>query len=217
VNGIHDMGGMHGFGPILREDDEPLFHHDWEARVLALALATPSLSNLDAGRHQMELIPPSEYLRMSYYERWFCILRDLLVQIGTLTAEEVATARPAANAPKQSPLLRPEAVSAALTTVGSYARPNTATGRFAPGDPVRARNINPTGHTRLPRYVRGRCGTIAACNGAFVYPDSHARGNGEDPQPLYTVKFHARDLWGEEASANDTIYLDLWEPYLEPR
>jgi nitrile hydratase len=216
VNGIHDMGGMHGFGPIRREPNEPLFHHDWEARIFALTFAAPTLTNVDAGRHRMESIPPPDYLRMSYYERWLHVIGDLLLDSGTVTAAELATCHPAADAPTRQPALRPEAVGPAFTMIGSYARPAEAAPKFATGDAIRARNINPEGHTRLPRYVRGHCGTIAACHGSFVYPDSHARGDGEDPQPLYTVRFAARELWGEEAAAADAVYVDLWEPYLEP-
>jgi nitrile hydratase len=217
VNGIHDMGGMHGFGPIVREPNEPLFHHEWEERIFALTFAAPTLTNVDAGRHRMESMPASDYLRMSYFERWLYAIDGLLLDCGAVTAEELATGRAAADAPKQTPALRPEAVGPAFTTPGSYARPSVATPQFAVGDAVRARNINPTGHTRLPRYVRGRCGTITASRGAFVFPDSHARGDGEDPRPLYTVRFAARELWGEEAAAADAVYVDLWEPYLEPR
>jgi nitrile hydratase len=217
MTGIHDMGGMHGFGPIAPEPNEPWFHHDWEARILALTMAAPTLANVDAGRHRMEAIPPSDYLRMTYYERWLDAIGGLLLDSGAVTAEELATGRPAADAPRRTPLLPPEAVGPAFTTPGSYARQSGAAPRFAVGDAVRARNINPVGHTRLPRYVRGRCGTITACHGAFVYPDSHAAGLGEDPQPLYTVKFAARALWGEAAAAADAVYVDLWEPYLDPR
>jgi nitrile hydratase len=211
------MGGMHGLGPLRIERDEPLFHNDWEARVFAISLASPTSASVDAGRHRMELIPGPDYLRMSYYERWLCILGDMLVENGSVTPEELASARPADRAVKASPQLPAEAVEAAFTTPGSYARETTVPPRFLPGDIVRARNMNPEGHTRLPRYARGRCGTILRYHGAHVFPDSNAHGDGENPQPLYTVEFSAVELWGDGAAAGDSVCLDLWEPYLEPR
>jgi nitrile hydratase len=215
VNGIHDMGGMHGLGPIAPEPDEPVFHAEWERRVHALVIASPTRGNIDAGRHQRERIPGPEYLRMTYYERWFAALCAMLEQGGAVTAEELA--RGAANpaAPKGTPRLAPQSVAPALSRSGSYRRDTATTAAFDVGDRVRARNLHPTGHTRLPLYVRGRMGVIERRHGAHVFPDSHAHGAGEDPRPLYTVRFTARELWGPEAAPRDSVSLDLWEPYLE--
>jgi nitrile hydratase subunit beta len=213
VNGVHDMGGMHGLGPINPEPDEPVFHHDWEGRVHALVMAAPTRGNIDAGRHQRERIPGAEYLAMSYYEKWFRALTEALLESGTVTPEELAQVR--AAGPKATPRLAAAAVSAALTRQGSYERETAAAPLFKPGDVVRARNLHPKGHTRLPRYARGRLGVIERHHGAHVFPDSHAHGRGEDPRHLYIVRFTARELWGPEAAVKDSVCLDLWEPYLE--
>lgn len=215
MNGVHDMGGMHGLGPVAPEADEPVFHTDWERRVFAMAIASPTRSNIDEGRHQRELIPGPDYLRMSYYEKWLEGLTALLLKGGFVTPEELAAGRADPAAPKATPRLAPDAVEPALTRQGSYIRDGAAP-RFAPGDTVRARNLNPEGHTRLPRYVRGRSGVIEQLHGVHVFPDSQAHGRGEDPRPLYRVRFSARELWGPEASPRDSVSLDLWEPYLEP-
>jgi nitrile hydratase len=209
------MGGVHGLGPIAPDPDEPMFHADWERRVHALVIASPTRGNIDAGRHQRELIPGPEYLRMTYYERWFAALCAMLVRGGAVTAEELARGAADPAAAKATPRLAPDAVAPALSRSGSYRRETAATPAFSVGDRVRARNLHTTGHTRLPRYVRGRTGVIERRHGAHVFPDSHAHGAGEDPRPLYTVRFAARELWGPDAAARDSVSLDLWEPYLE--
>lgn len=214
MNGVHDMGGMQGLGSIEPEPEGIVFHHAWEGRVHAMSLASPTRSNIDAGRHQRELIPGPEYLRMSYYEKWFRSLSERLVQQGLVTEEELAKGKPAAGLSKETPRLAADAVEGALTCAGSYVREGAAP-LFSPGDAVRGRNIHPDGHTRLPRYVRGRSGVIVRAHGAHVFPDSNAHGNGEDPRPLYTVRFTARELWGDAANPRDSVCLDLWEPYLE--
>jgi nitrile hydratase beta subunit len=151
---------------------------------------------------------------MSYYEKWFRGLSELLVAHGFVSPAEMASGRAAPDAPKATPVLRAEEVTERFTRKGSYLR-EAASPTFAEGEAVRARNLNPHGHTRLPRYVRGRRGVVVARHGAHVFPDSHAHGQGEDPQPLYTVRFTARELWGEAANPRDSVCLDLWEPYLE--
>lgn len=215
MNGVHDMGGMQRLGDLAREADEPVFHHPWEGRVHALTIASPTRGNIDAGRHQRELIPGPEYLAMTYYEKWFRSLSELLLQGGLVTPEELASGRPAAGAPKGEPRLPTGAVEAAMTRPGSYIREVAAQPAFKPGDRVRCRNLHPSGHTRLPRYVRGHVGEVLVWRGAHVFPDSHAHGQGEDPRHLYTVGFTARELWGEAARPRDSVHLDLWEPYLE--
>ena len=215
MNGVHDMGGMHGLGPVAPETDEPVFHTDWEKRVLALVIASPTRGNIDAGRHQRELIPGPDYLPMTYYERWFAGLTAMLLKGGVVTAEELATGHADPAAPKATPRLSPALVGPALSHRGSYEREAPAAPLFKTGDSVRARNLNPTCHTRLPRYARGRLGVIERCHGAHVFPDTHAHGGGEDPRPLYTVRFAARELWGPDAGERDSVSLDLWEPYLD--
>jgi len=216
VNGVHDMGGTHGLGPIAPEPDEPVFHAAWEARVHALVIASPTRGNIDAGRHRRELIRGPDYLRMTYYQRWLAALCAMLVEGGAVTAEELASGRADPGAPKGTPRLTPEAVAPALSgRGGSYQREAASPPAFEVGDAVRARNLHPVGHTRLPRYVRGRAGVVERCHGAHVFPDSHATGRGEDPRALYTVRFAARELWGPDAAPRDSVRLDLWEPYLE--
>jgi nitrile hydratase beta subunit len=215
VNGVHDMGGMHGLGPIDPETAEPVFHHAWEGRVHAMTLASPTRSNIDAGRHQRELIPGPDYLAMTYYEKWFRALSELLAKAGLVTAEEAADGRAAPGAARGEPRFLAEEVAAVMTRPLSYLREAAAGPAFQLGDAVRCRNLNPTGHTRLPRYARGKVGEIIAWHGAHVFPDANAKGEGEDPRHLYGVRFTARALWGEAANPHDSVSLDLWEPYLE--
>jgi nitrile hydratase beta subunit len=218
MNGVHDMGGMHGMGPIEREADEPVFHAPWEARVYALNRATAALGNwnIDTGRHSIERIPPADYLRMSYYERWLAGLIMRLQESGLITRAELESGRSAPGAPKATPPLSADHVSAAVPKRGWFERPVNTAPRFAVGQAVRAKKINPTGHTRLPRYARGNVGTIDRIHGAHVFPDSNAHFQGENPGHLYSVRFAARELWGDAAGAADAVYIDLWEDYLEP-
>jgi len=217
MNGVHDMGGMQGMGPVQHEENEPVFHSPWEGRMYAInrALGAWRKWNIDAGRHQIELIPPSDYLRMSYYERWLTRNIELLVKHGLVTHDEIDSGQPAAGSTKATPPLKPSGVPAALS-LGSYLRPETkARARFKSGQRVRARNMNPVGHTRLPRYARGKAGTVVQNHGIFVFPDTNAHFLGEQPQYLYSVRFAARELWGEQASPHDFVYVDMWDSYLE--
>jgi nitrile hydratase subunit beta len=217
VNGVHDMGGMHGMGPVQPQQDEPVFHHRWEARVFALARAMSRFGrwNIDAQRHERELIPAAEQLRMSYYERWLEALSKLLVRHGFLSAEELATGRPASDTARLAPALPAEEVSAYIAAGFPASRTSNRTPRLRPGQRVRARNLNPAGHTRLPRYVRGKTGCVDRVHGTFVFPDAHAHFQGESAQPVYSVRFEARELWGEAATSPDCVYVDLWEDYLD--
>jgi len=217
MNGVHDMGGMHGFGPVRPEPDEPVFHAPWEGRVLALRRAAGAWRrwNIDAGRHSIETLPPVDYLRLSYYEKWLESAIKLLLGAGLVTAKEVETGRRDPAAPVATPPLTADKVMPGIMAGGPTHRATAAKPRFAAGAAVRARDINPTGHTRLPRYVRGRHGLIERDHGAHVFPDSNARFEGEQPQFLYTVRFDAHELWGEAAHPGDTVYLDLWEDYLD--
>jgi nitrile hydratase len=218
MNGVHDMGGMHGLGPIAPETDELLFHARWEASALALNLAVAAWGRwtLDASRHARELIPGPDYLRMSYYEKWVAGLEALMVEAGLVTTDELATGQPAAGAAKASPPLTADRVAAGIAHGGPTNRETGKAPRFAVGARVRTRNINPTGHTRLPRYARGHAGVVTADHGDHVFPDTNAHGQGEQPQRLYQVRFAARDLWGEAARSDDEVFLDLWESYLDP-
>ena len=218
MNGVHDMGGMHGMGPIEYERDEPVFHARWEARTFALnrAMGAWRKWNIDAARHEIELIPAAEYLRMSYYEKWTVRLVALLVKSGMVTHAEVESGRPAPGSAKATPPLRADQVSSMLRTGVLARRDVPVAPRFRVGQRVRARNTHPAGHTRLPRYTRGRVGTIDRDHGVYVFPDTNARFLGENPQHVYSVRFAARELWGEQAAPRDAVYVDLWDDYLEP-
>ena len=217
MNGVHDMGGMHGMGPIQYESNEPVFHEPWEARVFALNRAARAWGKwtTDASRHAVELIPAPEYLRMSYYEQRLHALIELMVKSGLVTRAEVESGKPAPASPKATPALIASAVAAMVAKGQPASREASAAIRFTVGQRVRARNIHPTGHTRLPRYTRGKLGTIDRDHGVHVFPDTNAVFLSENPQHLYSVRFAARELWGEQASSRDAVYLDMWDDYLE--
>jgi nitrile hydratase len=206
------MGGMHGLGPIQYESNEPVFHEPWEARVFALNRAVRAWAkwNTDASRHAVELIPAREYLSMSYYEQRLHALTELMVKSG-----QVESGKPAPGSPKATPALIASAVPAMVAKGKPASRAVTVAARFTAGQRVRARNIHPTGHTRLPRYARGKLGTIHRGQGVHVFPDTNAHSLGEKPQHLYSVRFTARELWGEQASERDAVYIDMWDEYLE--
>jgi nitrile hydratase len=218
MNSVHDMGGMHGMGPIPRENDEPVFHATWEGRIYAITRALRAgggRQNLDNSRHQLELLPPAEYLRMSYYERWLARLINQLITNGIATREEIESGRPAAGSPPATPAVTAPMVAALVTRRNSARRNAPVSPRFKVGHRVRARNMHPIGHTRLPRYARGKLGLVVRDHGVFLFPDTNAEFLGEKPQHLYSVRFAARELWGERASSRDFIYLDMWDDYLE--
>ena len=218
MNGVHDMGGMQGMGPLEREQHEPVFHEPWEGRVFAMnrALGSWRKWNLDAARHSRELVPPAEYLRMSYYEKWLAGLIELLAKSGLVTRAEMESGEPAAGSSKTTPALTAEMVPGVIARGIPAKREVPAAARFKPSQRVRARNINPAGHTRLPRYARGKIGTVERDHGVFVFPDTNAHFLGEKPQHVYEVRFLARELWGEQAAPRDTVHIDLWDDHLEP-
>jgi nitrile hydratase subunit beta len=217
MNGIHDMGGMHGMGVVVPERDEPVFHEEWEGRVFALRRAMGAWRrwNIDATRYGVERLPPADYLAMSYYERQFAAFLDLLVQVGLVTRSELDAGVPAPDTSPATPALTVEKARALVTNGVPTSRPASDPPRFHSGQRVRARTLNPVGHTRLPRYARGRVGTVEHHRGVFVFPDSNAHFLGEQPQHVYSVRFGARELWGDNASPCDAVYLDLWDDYLE--
>ena len=218
MNGVHDMGGMHGMGPIQYEKNEPVFHELWESRVFALQLAMAFWRkwSIDASRHQRELIPPAEYLRMSYYEKWVAGLVELLVKSDLVTPTEIESGAPAPNSPKAIPALAADKVPPLMAQGRPASRDVPVVARFQMGQRVRTRNIHPVGHTRLPRYARAKLGTIDRDHGVFVFPDTNAHFLGEKPHHVYSVRFAMSELWGEQATPHDAVYLDLWEDYLEP-
>jgi nitrile hydratase beta subunit len=218
MNGAHDMGGLHGFGAVEAEVDEPVFHAEWERRVLALTLATGALGewNLDSSRFSRERLAPAEYLSKTYYEIWLAGLEQLLAERGLVGADEIAAGRSLQQPKPVRRVLEAADVPGALGRGAPTNREAPRPALFDRGDRVRARNMHPVTHTRLPRYVRGRVGTVASVHGCHVFPDSHARGGGEDPQWLYTVRFDARELWGDDGDPSASVSVDAFEPYLEP-
>ncbi len=216
MNGVHDMGGLTCFGPILREENEPVFHAPWEKRVFALGLSGSVWNCFDEGRHGLERMDPAHYLASPYYEHWLASLEMIAVERGLITPEELATGVAQSTGEGARTPLSPDEAMAVVRQGTPFNRDSgRLTPRFKVGDHVIARNIHPSGHTRLPRYVRGRRGIITRVHGTFVYPDTIAHGQGEQPQPLYSVRFDARELWGPTAPARDSLHIDLWEDYLE--
>jgi nitrile hydratase subunit beta len=217
MNGAHDMGGMHGFGPVEPEANEPVFHAGWERRAFALTVAMGATGewNIDMGRFARENRLPADYLTKTYYELWAAGTEQLLLERGLVGADEITAGR--ALHPTRPVKRVPAAtdVPRVLAHGAPTDRPTAAPARFRVGDAVRAKNINPPSHTRLPRYVRGHVGVIDALRGCQVFPDTNALGH-EDPRWLYTVRFDGRELWGEDADPAVTVSVDAFEPYLEP-
>lgn len=220
MDGVHDLGGMHGFGPVEREPNEPVFHGRWEAVMVAVQRAgrAADLYTIDEFRHAIERMDPAHYLGSSYYEHWLDGIARLLAEKGVVTAEELEARMAALRAGPEAPTASAPGTPARRRrseNETSFREP-AAPPRFAAGAPVVTRNMHPPGHTRLPRYARGKRGVIAAHRGCHVFPDTNAHGLGERPQHVYGVRFDARDLWGEAAEPNQHVYIDLWESYLLP-
>ena len=217
MNGVHDMGGQQDMGPVVYEKDEPVFHASWEARIYALNRAMRALRkwSLDTDRHALELMSPLDYLRMSYYERWVYRLEAQVVQYGLVSREEFESGQPAPGSTKASPPLTLATSDRWLNRGITSSDDPRVRPSFKVSQRVRARNINPTGHTRLPRYARGKTGVIVRDHGVYLFPDSNAHFQGEKRQHVYSVRFAARDLWGASASPRDSVHLDLWDDYLE--
>jgi nitrile hydratase beta subunit len=217
MSGVHDMGGMEGFGPVLPETNEPTFHAQWEGRVLAMqrAMGYVGLWTIDASRAAIESLPPDIYLAASYYEKWALGVEKCLIEHDLVGADEIAAGhllRPGKTLKRK---LMAEDVDRTLKR-GTYDRPAHASARFAPGDRVRAKDFDPPSHTRLPHYVRGHVGKVEAIRGCHVFPDTAAIGSGENPNWLYTVVFDGRELWGAAADPTLKVSVEAWEPYLEP-
>lgn len=218
MNGPHDLGGQHGFGPVAPEPNEPYFHGDWEKRALGVTLSCGAFGawTIDESRHARENIPPAIYLSASYYEIWIRALETLLARHGFVSAEELSTGRMLEKGTVPKRVLTADMVPAVLAQGGPCDRPVATPPRFAAGARVRTRNFNPTTHTRLPRYARGKVGMVEAVQGSFVFPDDNAHGRGENPEWVYTVVFDGDEIWGEDAADGLTVSIDAWESYLEP-
>ena len=217
MDGVHDMGGMHGFGKVEPEPNEPVFHADWEGRCIALnrAMGYTGVWNIDMSRAAIEELPPTLYLTASYYKKWAIRLERMLLERGLVDADELAAGHALRPGKPVKRTMTADKVEAAFNR-GKYGRPASAPARFKPGDRVRTRNIHPRTHTRLPRYARDKVGVIDAVRGCNVFPDTVAIGQGENPQWLYTVLFDGRELWGENSDPTLTVSIDAWEPYLDP-
>jgi nitrile hydratase beta subunit len=218
MDSIHDLGGMEGFGRLPLEDDEPVFHHDWEGRVMAMRLLMGFWRkwNLDASRHSVEKLPPADYLALTYYEKWLASLVNLSVEAGLITRAEIVSGQPAEGAEPATPPVDGPGFLAFAAAGRSSERPLETAPAFAIGDRVRTDRHRPSGHTRLPRYARDAVGTTVLHHGPHVFPDSSAAMAGDQPQHLYTVRFAATDLWGDSAAGTHSINVDLWESYLAP-
>ncbi len=216
MDGVHDMGGMHGFGKVEPEKDEPVFHAAWEGRCLALSRALGAIGvwTIDESRAGVEELPPAVYLSRSYYGKWALRLENMTISRGLAGTDELAAGHALRAGKPAKPKVDVADVPKMLNR-GSFSRPAPAPARFKVGDHVRAKNIHPTTHTRLPRYARGHIGVIEAIRGCHVFPDSTAVGAGENPQWLYTVLFDGRELWGETTDPTLTVSIEAFEPYLE--
>ncbi len=217
MNGIHDLGGMHGFGRVEIEPDEPVFHADWETRVFAMNLATAYAVkwNIDMGRYTREQMPAATYLATGYYEHWLYGLERLVVDHGGVTPEELAAGHASTKAAGATPL-RPGDVAAFVGNRRGARVDADVPAMFKAGDRVVTHNEHPVGHTRLPRYARGKRGVIDRDHGVFVFPDTNAMTRDRKPQHCYAVRFAAQELWGPSASPRDSVYVDLWDDYLDP-
>lgn len=216
MNGAQDLGGMMGFGPVRPGVDEPVFHAEWERRAFAITVAAGFTGrwNIDRARSARESLPPATYLASSYYEIWFEALKRLLVDEGMVAEDEIDAGR-MSRPPRSGIRAVPAAeVPAVLARGGPSERDNAVPARFSIGDTVRTRVMHPAHHTRLPRYLRGKRGVVVARHGAHVFPDTNARGLGESPRWLYTVRFQGSEVWGADTTA-DSVCADCWEPYLE--
>ena len=218
MNGVHDMGGLQDMGPVVIEKNEPVFHAPWEGRMYALNQAMRSWGkwSLDASRSAIESIPPTDYMTMSYYQKWYVSMIDLMVRTGMIARTEIESGRPAPGAAKTIPRLTADKIPSFVQNGVRFSRDIAITPKFREGQRVRARNMNPPNHTRLPRYARGKTGTVEQDYGVFVFPDTAAQFLGEKPQHLYSVRFSARELWGAEAKPQDAVYINMWDDYLEP-
>lgn len=216
MDGVHDMGGMHGFGKVEPEPNEPVFHAPWEGRTYAInrALGYTGIWTIDETRAGIERLPPAVYLGSSYYRKWELRLENLLVEKGLADADELAAGHALRAGKALKRTMKAADVANALSR-GSFSRPAQGPARFKPGDKVRTKNIHPRTHTRLPRYARGKTGVVEVIRGCHVYPDTVAIGQGENPQWVYTVLFDGRELWGEASDPSLKVSIEAFEPYLE--
>jgi nitrile hydratase len=207
VDGVHDLGGIQGFGPVEHSPAEPVFGEDWERRAFKLNMAVLAAAGVGGAefRHSIERMDPGHYLTSSYYEHWLTSAASLAVEHGILSVEELEQ-----HAGGRFPLSRPDRGSPPAATQEDRTEP-----RFAVGQRVRVREWHPPGHTRAPRYVQGKRGVVVRIDGPANFPDFEAHGGGTVLDPTYSVRFPSRELWGEGGRDGETMHVDLWERYLE--
>jgi nitrile hydratase beta subunit len=217
MDGVHDMGGMDGFGKVEVEPNEPVFHAPWEGRVLAMqrAMGYAGAWHIDHSRFAQEQLPPQKYLTASYYQRWALAMERNVVDRGLVGPDEIAAGHALRPGKPLKRKLTPDVVQEGMTRASFY-RQQQGPPRFKVGDRVRTKNIHPRTHTRLPRYARGKVGVIEMQHGCHMFPDAVAVDQGDSPQWLYTVVFDGRELWGPDADPTTKISIDAFEPYLEP-
>jgi nitrile hydratase subunit beta len=221
MNGVHDLGGMHGFGPIERDNPQARvwFGTDWEARVCGMQdVCVPRYFNLDAFRYGIERMNPAHYLRAPYFERWLETVATNMIEAGHLTREELEARTELLQEDRDIALPHQARGTSKVPPPPLPVQPlmPELTPRFTVGEAVVTLNIHPTGHTRLPRYARGKQGVIQRIHGPHVFADTNADGRGQHPQVVYNVRFDGQELWGASAESGTTVSLDLWESYLAP-
>ena len=217
MNGPHDMGGLHGFGPVMPDPADVKFHADWERRAMAITVAAGAGGHwsIDESRHAREDRPHAEYLGLTYYALWIAALERLLLRHGLITEAELKAGHALEDTTPPKRVLQAADVAAGLARGAPANRdPGDATPAFAPGDAVHTRNLQPRGHVRLPAYARDKPGRITAVHGFHVLPDRSAVGD-EQADWLYAVTFSARDLFGASAQEGDEVTIDAWECYLD--
>jgi nitrile hydratase beta subunit len=218
MNGVHDLGGMDNFGPIVREENEPVFHEDWERRIFALTIAIfpAGYCQADEIRRTTENIAPPVYLQAKYYQKWLLAMESIALEKDILTKEEIETGRSIrGEGGSKLPAVPKEMIEYAFANPLPANVDIEITPKFKSGDQIVAKNIHPLHHTRLPRFIRGRQGIVEKDHGVFLLADTNAYGGPDKPQHVYTVKFTARELWGGDAPAKDTVCIDLHDDYMD--
>ena len=201
MDGVHDLGGKQGFGPVRFAPNAPVFHADWEPKVNALygLCVRKGVFNMDEYRHAIERMDPRHYLSASYYERSLTGMASLLVEKGLTTLDELQRL-----AGGRFPL---------ASTLGT-GRANVADRTsFKPGDTVWVRSDYVSGHVRMPAYIRGKRGIVVSVSPAYPFPDAHAHGVAAQDEPTYDVRFSAEELWPGSSDAA-MIHVGVFESYL---
>ncbi len=203
---MHDLGGMQGVGPVVHSPAEAAFQHRWQAVARALMMVVGGAVGVSGGefRHSIERMEPGHYLTSDYYEHWVTAAATLAVEHGLVTRADLEV-RAGGRFPLSGPVLAPP-----VTDAG----PDVGEPRFGSGDRVRVREWHPPGHSRCPRYVRGKAGTVVRVDGTHSVPDVEAHGSARRCEPTYSVRFDAGELW-RDGQRGVWVHVDLWDSYLE--